>query len=185
MARRAPTIDSYVRRIRSSRHCVRTWIVTSSGIRSSSMIWRTKSKSGWEAEGKPTSISLNPISTSWMNIAFLRSDVHRIDEGLVAVAQIDAAPARRLGQATVGPGAVRQVNRHRRDVFGVGHGTGLLVILHLVSSPSRFNKKQKTPAEAGVGASACSPLSKQQVVLAGSHVIIVPNPASMSRETRR
>ena len=37
------------------------------------MIRRWKSKSVWEAEGKPTSISLNPTSTSVWNSASLRS----------------------------------------------------------------------------------------------------------------
>src|SRR3954453_15664434 len=59
--------------MRSGRHWVRTWIVTSSGIRSCSMRSRTKSKSGWLADGKPTSISLNPICTSVSNILRLRA----------------------------------------------------------------------------------------------------------------
>jgi hypothetical protein len=58
MARFAPMSDSKVRLISASRAWVSTWIVTSSGIRSSSMRLRTKSKSVWDAEGKPTSISL-------------------------------------------------------------------------------------------------------------------------------
>ena len=58
IARLEPAIDSNVRSISSGRACVRTWIVTSSGIRSSSTSWRTKSKSVWLALGKPTSISL-------------------------------------------------------------------------------------------------------------------------------
>ena len=57
----------------SSRHCVSTWIVTSSGIMSSSTRRRTKSKSVWLAEGNPTSISLNPMATSVWNIRALRS----------------------------------------------------------------------------------------------------------------
>ena len=48
-------------------------MITSSGIRSFSMSRRTKSKSGWEAEGKPTSISLKPHFTSRSNIRRLRS----------------------------------------------------------------------------------------------------------------
>ena len=48
-------------------------MVTSSGIMSFSMISRTKSKSVWEADGKPTSISLKPISTSRLNMRRLRS----------------------------------------------------------------------------------------------------------------
>ena len=54
----APRIDSKVRSISASRAWVSTWMTTSSGIRSSSMSWRTKSKSVWLADGKPTSISL-------------------------------------------------------------------------------------------------------------------------------
>jgi hypothetical protein len=48
-------------------------MVTSSGTRSSSMSWRMKSKSGWLAEGKPTSISLNPICTTVSNMRRLRA----------------------------------------------------------------------------------------------------------------
>ena len=48
-------------------------MITSSGIRSSSTSWRTKVKSGWEAAGKPTSISLKPHCTSRSNIRRFRS----------------------------------------------------------------------------------------------------------------
>ncbi len=48
-------------------------MVTSSGTRSSSTSWRTKSKSVWLAEGKPTSISLKPICTSVWNMRSLRA----------------------------------------------------------------------------------------------------------------
>ena len=47
--------------------------MTSSGIRSSSISWRMKSKSGWLADGKPTSISLKPIATTASNIRRLRT----------------------------------------------------------------------------------------------------------------
>jgi len=47
-----------VRSISSSRAWVSTWMVTSGGTASSSTRLRTKSKSVWLAEGKPTSISL-------------------------------------------------------------------------------------------------------------------------------
>ena len=58
VARGAPTSDSTVRSMRSSRAWVSTEICTSSGMRSPSMSSRTKSKSVWLADGKPTSISL-------------------------------------------------------------------------------------------------------------------------------
>ena len=69
----APLTASNVRSISSGRHWVSTWIATSSGIAPLSMIERTKSKSVCEAEGKATSISLNPMSTSSRNMRFLRS----------------------------------------------------------------------------------------------------------------
>ena len=58
VARGAPSTESIVRWISSSRDWVRTEIVTSSGMAPSSMRERTKSKSVWEADGKPISISL-------------------------------------------------------------------------------------------------------------------------------
>ena len=58
VARRAPTSDWTVRSMRSSRAWVSTEICTSSGIRPPSISSRTKSKSVWLADGKPTSISL-------------------------------------------------------------------------------------------------------------------------------
>ena len=70
------------------------------------MSWRMKSKSGWLADGKPTSISLKPICTSCVEHAQLAGRVHRVDQRLVAVAQVDRAPQRRLvdddGRATCG-----------------------------------------------------------------------------------
>ena len=73
MACLAPAAASTVRLIRSSRDCVGTMMVTSSGMRFSSMSLRTKSKSVWEADGKPTSISLKPIFTSCSKKRSLRS----------------------------------------------------------------------------------------------------------------
>ena len=58
MAFGEPCSDCTVRSISSSRAWVSTEIVTSSGIASSSIRLRTKSKSYWLALGKPTSISL-------------------------------------------------------------------------------------------------------------------------------
>ncbi len=64
MARGAPSSDANVRAISSGREGTNTSIVTSSGMRFSSISLRTKSKSVCEADGKPTSISLKPIATS-------------------------------------------------------------------------------------------------------------------------
>ena len=60
----APASDSKVRSIKSSRACTSTWSQTSSGARCSSMSRRLKVNSVFEAEGKPTSISLKPHFTS-------------------------------------------------------------------------------------------------------------------------
>ena len=69
----APFMASKVRAISGSRAWVSTWIVTSSGTRSSSISRRTKSKSVCDAEGKPTSISLKPMRTSSWNMRSLRA----------------------------------------------------------------------------------------------------------------
>ncbi len=68
-----PFNDSNVLRIRCSLACVRTCIVTSSGICPPSINVLTKSKSTCDADGKATSISLNPMSTSILNIFSLFS----------------------------------------------------------------------------------------------------------------
>ena len=67
ITRLAPIKDSTVRSIKSSRACTKTWSHTSSGARFSSMRRRLKVNSVLDAEGKPTSISLNPILTSVWN----------------------------------------------------------------------------------------------------------------------
>ena len=59
----APFTASNVLRMMCSLACVSTWIVTSSGIMSCSISVRTSSYSVSDAAGKPTSISLKPIST--------------------------------------------------------------------------------------------------------------------------
>ena len=54
---------------------------------------------------------------------------HRVDQGLVAVAQVDRAPARRLGDGPVRPRAVGEPDRGERAVALVRHGAGLLGVL--------------------------------------------------------
>ena len=92
------------------------------GSRRLSMIERTKSKSVCEAEGKATSISLKPSCTSRSEHPVLAVDAHRLDQRLVAVAKIDRAPDRRLGDDARGPLAVGQDDRLERAVFGNRHG---------------------------------------------------------------
>ena len=73
MARRMPFTASNVRSIKGSRACTSTCTVTSRGMRSRSIRSRQKSKSVCDAEGKPISISLKPISTSLRNMRVLRA----------------------------------------------------------------------------------------------------------------
>ena len=54
-------------------------------------------------------------------------DAHRLGEGLVAVAKVDAAPDRGAGEGPVGPLAVGQGDGREGDVLGDGiwlHGEG-------------------------------------------------------------
>src|SRR5665213_1811460 len=114
MARRAPTTLSKVLSISSSLDWVRTWIVTSSGIRDSSINIRTKSKSGCEDDGKPTSISLKPILTRTSNRRRLRvTSIGSINAWLpsrrstlhhAGAAMITAPGQRRSGRSTGGKG---------------------------------------------------------------------------------
>ena len=60
--------------------------------------------------------------------AHLALDVHGLDQGLVAVTQIHAAPDRRLGDDRVGPGAIGQTHGGESAVFGgrvLQHGESL------------------------------------------------------------
>ncbi len=107
-------MHSYVRSISSGRHWVSTWIVTSSGIRSSSMSRRTKSKSGWLADGNPTSISLKPIATTASNIRRLRTG---------SIGSISAwLPSRRSTEHQVGAFSMRRLG-HCRSGIATGSGT--------------------------------------------------------------
>ena len=94
----------------------------SAGMRSSSTSRRTKSKSAFDAAGKPTSISLTPSRTSRSNIRCLRAGSIGLDEGLVPVAQVGRAPDRRVVDDAVGPGAVGQVDGLVRAVLPERHG---------------------------------------------------------------
>jgi hypothetical protein len=50
--------------------------------------------------------------------------VHRVDQRLIAVAQIDAAPTRRPGDDAVRPLPIFQIDRGERAVFVIRHATG-------------------------------------------------------------
>src|SRR5579875_2132869 len=103
--------------MRCSRHCTSTWTVTSSGMRSSSAMRRMKSKSVRE----PDLDLLEADLEEDVEERHLAVGVHRVDERLVAVTEVDAAPARRLRERAVGPGAIRQAQRKGRPVALEGH----------------------------------------------------------------
>ena len=74
---------------------------------------RRRSRSRWPTGSRPRS-PCSPSDTSRSNIVILRAGRHRVDQRLVAVAQVGGEPARRLGDGGVGPGAVGQVDRRER-----------------------------------------------------------------------
>ena len=117
MARRAPRKDSMVRRISSSRACVMTMIVTSSGISFCSMRSRTVWKSVSEADGNPTSISLRPTRAQRLEQPLLRFAAHGLEQRLVAVAQVGAAPHGHRRQLARRPLPVGQVDGREGAVF--------------------------------------------------------------------
>ena len=111
MARLAPRQASKVRSISSGRLCVSTWMVTSCGIIFFSISSRTKSKSVSDAAGKPTSISLKPMSQSSLNIRVLRSE---------SIGSISAwLPSRRSTAHQIG-GLVMTLLGHCRSAIGMG-----------------------------------------------------------------
>ncbi|CFW38026.1 Uncharacterised protein [Bordetella pertussis] len=104
MARGEPARASKVRAIRSGRDCVSASMVTSSGMRRSSISLRTKSKSVCEADGNATSISFRPTATSCSNRRSLRApSMGSIRAWLPSrrsvLIQIGAAAGLRAGQA--------------------------------------------------------------------------------------
>jgi hypothetical protein len=81
-----------------------------------------KSKSVWLAAGKPTSREADldlvvPDVDEQVEHPALALGVHRVDERLVAITQVDAAPLRRSSDDLARPGAVGQVDRGE---WGVG-----------------------------------------------------------------
>lgn len=120
--------DSTVRSMRSSRAWVSTEMRTSSGIASCSMISRTKSKSTWLAAETDLDLLEAQLDEEVEHLA-LAIGCHRIDEGLVAVTQIRAQPARSLANQLVWPGAVAHIEGDpvlKGLVFAERHGSGLL-----------------------------------------------------------
>lgn len=92
MAFFAPSIASNVLFNICGRIWLKTWIVTSSGMRFSSINVRMNENSVSDAAGKPTSISLNPSFTRYEKKYSFSSGRHRRDERLISVAKVHTAP---------------------------------------------------------------------------------------------
>ena len=99
IARRAPRSDSKVRRISGSRACVSTWMVTSSGISSSLDQQPHEVEVGLRSRRETDLDLLEADPHQHLEHAQLALGVHRLDQRLVAVAQVDAAPDRRRVRA--------------------------------------------------------------------------------------
>jgi hypothetical protein len=97
MAFFAPRSASRSAMMSSSRHWQRIWMATSPGMRFSSMRRRQKSNSICEADGKADLDFLEADFHEQLEILEFLLDAHGLGEGLVAVAEIDAAPERRAG----------------------------------------------------------------------------------------
>src|ERR1039458_1901490 len=164
----APLMDSMVREIRSSLHWHRTCMATSSGTSFSSIRRRVKSNSIWEADGKPTSISLKPIRTSisknsttltrcgkaaldlleadphqHLEELDLLLDAHRLREVLVAVPQVDAAPDRGAGERPLRPFSAGQGDGGKGGVLGDRcglHGMERLNLSGLLGDTRQFGR---------------------------------------------
>ena len=110
----------------SGRHCTSTCSDTSAGTSPCSMHQRAKSKSVCEADGKPISISLKPMSSNRLNMRALRSwPIGSISAWLPSRRSTEhqiGALSMRLGR----PGAVVEADQRIGLVLaaGVGHAAG-------------------------------------------------------------
>ena len=100
---------------------------------------------------------------------------HRVDEGLVAVAQVDGAPARRLLDALRGPRAIGQVDADQfveRAVPVNGHRRGLLGVLHevLFSLVRMSFSRRRTPQRGRPGLGLAAAAKEKQAVKHGSRL---------------
>ena len=79
--------------------------------------------------------------------AALAVDVHRVDQRLVPVAEVDGDPLRRSLEPAVGPGAVRQLDGRVRTVAvgGHGHGDGRLLDGRMGRRRARTTRREGWP----------------------------------------
>ena len=96
----------------------------SSGIRSSSISRADEVEVGLRGRREADLDLLDAELHEQVEHPLLARGVHRLDEGLVAVAQVGRAPDRRAVDHAVGPRAVGQVDGGVGLVLPVGHGHG-------------------------------------------------------------
>ena len=122
----APTSDWTVRSMSSSRAWVSTEMRTSSGMRPPSMSAADEVEVGL-AGGREADLDLLVAhADEQVEHRVLAGRVHRVDEGLVAVAQVGGQPPRRGLDGFRRPGAVGQVDAGEAGVAVVRHARGLL-----------------------------------------------------------
>ena len=119
--------------------------MTSSGIRSFSMMQAHEVEVGLGGRREADLDLLEPAAHQQVEHRALALDVHRIDQGLVAVAQVDAAPAGCPGDDAARPRPIRQRDRRERTIemerhrcWRTGlrcHGRLLLVLTNKKASP--------------------------------------------------
>ena len=102
MTRLAPLTASKVRSISSGRHCVSTWMATSSGIVAALDEGAHEVEIGLRGGGKGDLDLLEADADQQVEHAVLALDAHRLDQRLIAVAQIDGAPDRRASMTREG-----------------------------------------------------------------------------------
>ena len=117
----APLIDSKVRSIRCSRDWVRTWIDDVVGDQVVLDQHPDEVEVGLRGGREADLDLLVAHRDQQVEHPQLALGGHRVDEGLVAVAQVDGAPARGLGDDGARPGAVGQGDGRERLVAGEGH----------------------------------------------------------------
>ncbi len=116
MARRAPRRLSMVRSMSSSRACVMTMSVTSSGTSFSSMSVAHRAEIRVGRGGEAHFDFLEPHVDEHLEQALLGLAAHRLEQRLVAIAQVGAAPDRRGGELARRPLAVGQGDGGERTV---------------------------------------------------------------------
>ena len=85
-------------------------------------VWQRRS-------GKPDLDLLEAHANEGLEEPELAGRIHRVDEGLVTVAQIDAAPSRCLCQLPVGPGPIGELEGTEGRVLLEGHVTGSRIVV--------------------------------------------------------